>query len=59
MGADVLKGKYTNEDIEEAYREWGDNSGYYTKKIEEFPEQDNAEHHNAPDQLQPAAYAAR
>lgn len=38
MGADVLKGKYTNEDIEEAYREWGDNSGYYTKKIEEFPE---------------------
>lgn len=37
MGADVLEGKYTNEDIEEAYREWGDRSGYYRKKIEEFP----------------------
>jgi len=38
MGADAQKGKYTGKDIEEAYREWGDNSGYYGKKIEEFPE---------------------
>lgn len=38
MGADIVEGKYTTEDIEEALREWGDNSAYYAKKIEEFPE---------------------
>lgn len=38
MGADVLKEKYSTEDVEEAFREWGDNSDYYTKKIQEFPE---------------------
>lgn len=37
FGADVVQGKYTETDIAEAYREWGDESAYYTKKIDEFP----------------------
>ena len=36
MGVDVVE-NYSKMDVEEALKEWGDESAYYTEKIKEFP----------------------
>lgn len=40
IGADEVKGKYSDDDLQNVIREIGDNSSYSEQKIEEFPDPD-------------------